>query len=287
MNEELHTSDEISLADIFKALLSKLKLLLVVLLVSVFAGGVIGYLTNVNKKYYGTNLVFYVNPKETVSSETDSTYGVYGAYGVNVMNTIVDLLNSPMFAESLMNKMEGAPTEADKYDASTGKINKTYKQYLNAIIASVEFDYIKENEKVEDVTNLARSFIYVKISVLGDDKVEFAEKLLKQVQIQVPAFVEENMIVPTGYNETECKEITVLSEVERTNAGNEISSAITYALIIGAVALVVACVVVVILDRSDKRLRDYEGLFRKLNIPVLGVVPQITEKKEEKGDEEK
>ena len=283
MNEELHTSEEISLADIFKALMSKLKILILVLLGAAVIGGAVGYVTNVNKKYYGTDLEFYVNPKETVSSDTTSTYGVYGAYGVNVMNTIIELLNSEMFAEDLMESM----TDAPEIPANNGAITQEYRNYLKRIINAVEFDFIKEDEKVQDMTNLARSFIYVRISVLGEDNIEFAEQLLAAVKMEVPSFVKENMIVPTGYSRTECTEITKLSTIERTNPNNAISSAITYAMIVGAVALVLACVVVVILDRSDKRLRDYEGLFRKLNIPVLGIVPQITEKAEEnKGDEQ-
>lgn len=283
MNEELHTSEEISLADIFKALISKLKILILVLLGAAVLGGAVGYITNANKKYYGTDLEFYVNPKETVSSDTTSTYGVYGAYGVNVMNTIIELLNSEMFAEDLMKGMTDAPEVPEE----NGQITKEYKTYLTKIINAVEFDFIKEDEKVQDMTNLARSFIYVKINVLGEENIEFAQQLLVAVKMQVPKFVQENMIVPTGYSRTECKEITKLSEISRTNPNNALKSAITYALIVGAVALVVACVVVVILDRSDKRLRDYEGLFRKLNIPVLGIVPQITEKtEEEKGAEQ-
>ena len=140
MNEELHTSEEISLADIFKALMSKLKILILVLLGAAVLGGVFGYVTNVNKKYYGTDLEFYVNPKETVSSDTTSTYGVYGAYGVNVMNTIIELLNSEMFAEDLMESM----TEAPEIPDNNGTITPEYRNFLKKIINAVEFDFIKE-----------------------------------------------------------------------------------------------------------------------------------------------
>ena len=50
---------------------------------------------------------------------------------------------------------------------------------------------------------------------------------------------------------------------------------IKYAALLGLASLVVACVVVVIVDRSDKRLRDYDLVAKKFNIPVLGVIPAI------------
>ena len=36
-----------------------------------------------------------------------------------------------------------------------------------------------------------------------------------------------------------------------------------------------ACAVIIIIDKSDKRLRDYEVITRTFNVPVLGIVPTI------------
>ena len=45
----------------------------------------------------------------------------------------------------------------------------------------------------------------------------------------------------------------------------------------GAAALIVACVVVIVVDRSNKKLRDYEMTMEKFKVPVLGIIPSIEE----------
>ncbi|MBQ8374528.1 MAG: hypothetical protein IJX98_03005 [Clostridia bacterium] len=273
MKEQVQT-EEFSLLDLLKALLSKIKLLILVFLIGGILGGVIGVFTSVNVKYYGTNLEFYVNPKESISSDSSSTYGVYGAYGRNVMDNMVKLLNSESFAEELMVGMENAPSEKTN---TSGKINEDYKNFLYLVKNSVSFSYIEEDDDTDDAANLARSFIYVKISVLGNEYVDFAEDLLTQVRTKVPDYVEEKMIVPTGYEGTDCNEITTVSEITHTNPGYTEETAIKYGIVLAAVALIVTCIVVIIVDRSDKRLRDYEAVAKQLDIPVLGVVPTIEE----------
>ena len=38
---------------------------------------------------------------------------------------------------------------------------------------------------------------------------------------------------------------------------------------------VVACVIIIIADRSDKRLRDCDVITREFQVPILGIVPTI------------
>ena len=54
-------------------------------------------------------------------------------------------------------------------------------------------------------------------------------------------------------------------------------SAIKFAVLFALMAVVIASVVVIIIDRSDKRVRDYDQVSRMLNIPLLGVIPSIAE----------
>ena len=283
MNEQLQ-NEEFSLFDLVRILWSKVKLLILVLICGCIVGGTFGVVTSYNEKYYGTSLEFYVNPERPESSEggqvtSQSTYGVYGAYGRHVMDNIVKLLSSELFAETLMEGMTGAPE--NKYTVSNGVtvINGAYKSYLKKILSSVHFKYVEEESDLEDAVNLARSFIYVDISVLGDANQAFAKELLLRIREEVPSYVSDNMIVPDGYVGTNCIEITTISEIERTNPGHRSDSAVKYALLFGAVALVIACIVVIVVDRSDKRVRDYEAVARQLNVPLLGVVPTIDDDK--------
>ena len=278
--------EEFSLLDLLKVLWSKIKILILVFLCGGIVGGVLGVVTTYDVNYWGTSLEFYVNPDAPISQDgqvaSNSTYGVYGAYGRHVMDNIVKLLSSESFAEkmaeNMMEKIDGAPSK-DEMKLPDGRINPEYKAFLYKIKNSVKFSYIAEEEDLEDAINLARSFIYVDISVLGDENKEFANELVDCVRKSLVPYVEENMIVPDGYKGTSCTEITTVSEIELTNPLHTTKTAIKYGVLAAAAALVIACVVVIIIDRSDKRVRDYEQVARQLNIPVLGVVPTIDEEK--------
>lgn len=480
MNENMRAQDEISLAELFKALLRKIKVLVLALLIGVIVGASLGVVQTINVKYYGTKIDFYVNPKKdsTTTTENNSQYGVYGAYGLHVMDNMVTLLNSELFAERLTLNKDGLPLngedtfeevdgiivlktkapslvndsalnalideartaileaknaqkaveeakkaiasaekalteakqafmaakvkrnntetnltiaeknretfkievealwkkfvdkgtpgetlpdkdingqpildvdkekykeasnkysefntkcqelglelEADNYtamlkegeqDAATLALQEVkkaltekeelsieakaiaqeatakavekwaempgYEEMVAANSECVSFSYHNENEKLEDLEDLARSFIYVTISVLNDKNL--ANDLYKKVIEIMPIFVEENMAIPSGYSGTKCRRITRDDGVKQTNIGYTVSTAVKYGLIAGVAFLAVACVAVILLDRSDKRLRNYEQTMSAFNVPVLGVIPTI-EKDEEIDD---
>ena len=152
-----------------------------------------------------------------------------------------------------------------------------YRAMSQKIMKSVEFSYLEEDADMEDASNLARSFIYVNISVLGDENKEFAEDLMVRVQENLPIYVSAKMIIPDGYTGTSCTEITTTSEIDLTNPMHTTKSAIKFAVLFALMAVVIASVVIIIIDRSDKRVRDYDQVSRMLNIPLLGVIPSIAE----------
>jgi hypothetical protein len=63
-----------------------------------------------------------------------------------------------------------------------------YLENLSKFQKAVTYSYLGEDEDIEDANNLARSFIYVDISVLNDE--EFAKDLLDRVKRSVPAYIE-------------------------------------------------------------------------------------------------
>ena len=277
MEENVRKTDELSLLDILKLFWRHIKLLILVLLGGVIVGGSIGAISKYNVNYYGTNLTFYVNPyideqaEEEGSTESkDSQYGVYGAYGKHVMDNMVKLLSSELFSEILIQDVPNLP---EKF--VDGKMNPQYENLLMAVQRSVTFSYYGDDEEVSDVDSLARSFIYVNISVLNSESL--AQYLMESVLDEVPAFVEENMTVPADYEGTNCQRITRTDEIARTNPLHRSKQAIKYGIFAAAAALVIACVIIVIVDKSDKRLRDTEIITKKFNVPVLGIVPSIEE----------
>lgn len=389
MEENIRTQEEISLAEIFKILWRKVKVLIFALVIGAIFGGSLGVLTTFNEKYYGTTVEFYVNPKKDENQiNNESQYGVYGAYGRHVMDNMTKLLGSESFAEQLLLDDDGLPTkflsdenraEIDAKIAEAGtplaikksavktaddartamaeaqvvynqkakewetelqilvaggatvveietareqclgeakraletaqdakelaelaetkaiedantaveavralwRETELYEELIVTVTESINYRYYDETET--DVDDLARSFIYVNVSVLNDE--ELANDLFDQLLVMLPRYVEKNMAIPSGYVGTNCQRITRLNEVEQTNSGYMLKTAIKYALLFGAVALVIASVVVIVIDRSNTRLRNYEATMEKFNVPVLGVIPTIVEN--EKAEESK
>ena len=389
MEENIRTQEEISLAEIFKILWRKVKVLIFALVIGAIFGGSLGVLTTFNEKYYGTTVEFYVNPKKDENQiNNESQYGVYGAYGRHVMDNMTKLLGSESFAEQLLLDDDGLPTkflsdenraEIDAKIAEAGtplaikksavktaddartamaeaqvvynqkakewetelqilvaggatvveietareqclgeakraletaqdakelaelaetkaiedantaveavralwRETELYEELIITVTESINYRYYDETEA--DVDDLARSFIYVNVSVLNDE--ELANDLFDQLLVMLPRYVEKNMAIPSGYIGTNCQRITRLNEVEQTNSGYMLKTAIKYALLFGAVSLVIASVVVIVIDRSNTRLRNYEATMEKFNVPVLGVIPTIVEN--EKAEESK
>lgn len=247
MEQQTHM-EELSLLDVFKILFKKIKLILIILLASIVAGGTLGALLTINQNYYGTEIWFYINPKEKLSDEEDSTYGVYGSYGDNVMDTMTKLLESDLFTEQLVEGWERTPV---KY-LQDGSLNPDYKRFIYALKDVVEFSYDTTHEKTTNSGNtLAKSFIIVNIKLLAEEEelIIFAEEILQRLRDYVPVYVTRHMIVPSGFEGTDCKEITTISEIEHLNENYPVISAVKYAVIFGVLAVILSCAVILIADR--------------------------------------
>ena len=402
MEEKLQKEEGISLIEIFHLLLSKIKLLILVVIIGGVLGGSFAVWRTIDVNYHGTEIQFYVNPdKPKESSDGGSQFGVYGAYGRHVMDNIVKLLSSESFTEhlvlyskpvpdtrkewSITNKygteitktteelnayieeaktaIETTSEERTKYVAEQNKakdllktlqdvwaeevtqtestfwsfseiayqqlvknnaassaliaaytaydnartaaevekvnfdvalaesdekteiaLNKwretdQYKSALAKYSGKVSYSYLGETDNFDDANNLARSFIYVKISVLNNE--EFAKTLRDRVINVVPAYVESHMAIPDGYEGTNCQRITRSDEIHLTNVHYTTNQAIKYGILFAVAAAIIASIVIIINDRSDKRLRDQETITRLFNVPVLGIVPTIEDLKEE------
>ena len=237
------TTNELTLSEVFRILWKKIIVLLIVCVAGVTVGVGFGLIKTVNKNYYGTQMEFYINPRVSASSD-ETPYHVYGAYTANVMDNLIKLLNSDMFAEKLIEDLADAPpAEID------GESNPEYKNLLYKVQDAVEFSYFNEGES-DKVNSIARCFILVNISSFNDKGL--AEFLVSQIQVKVPEFIKTNMIVPTGFNGTNCERISRLEDVVNLSAGTPLKTAIKYGLLLGVAATAVACLVVVVVDRTRR-----------------------------------
>ena len=395
MENNVQKEEGISLMDIVRLLLSKIKLLILLVIIGGFIGGAFSVWQTKDVKYYGSQVRFYVNPENpTVSADgsglntSGSEYGVYGAYGEHIMDNMVKLLNEEAFAEEMLlrsqntdnlpagedarvynylpmknvwtSETEGALASQlntaaytiamDKLDTEWGKafgtgnssfnevkysqlseedlakypdlvtaygeasrkssdmsmklsaVNSSgialsnaqkdaqkprnevldlwgqtakYQKSLSRFSSAVHFSFLLSSEDREDANKFARSFIYANISVFGEENQAFAKELLDIIKEVVPEYVEANMAIPSGYTGTNCQRISRRDAIRQTNSGYTRTQAIKSAFLMAVAVGVIACVAIIIVDRSDKRLRDCDVITREFHVPILGLVPTI------------
>ncbi len=296
MDNEMRTEDEISLADIFSCLFSKLRLIIVLFLTGVILGGAFGYLKSYDVVYYGTEMSFFVSPeKASGNSDTETDKNViYGTYGNTVMDTMIKFLSTEKAAEEFVADMEieGLPQKpdptADPVDYT--KQVKDYNKMINKVQNSLSFRYSQTSEKKTDsVDTESKNFIYVVLEVKEDgiyDKA-FTAELLRQLQVKIPKIVKATMLNPDEdkYVTTGCTLVTPLYPiVECMNESYALTETIKFGAIIGLAVALVACIAVVVVDRLDKRVKETELIEKRLGVPVLGVIPTILSQTEtEKG----
>ena len=86
-----------------------------------------------------------------------------------------------------------------------------YERELNLVLDSISYSYYDENTS-ETVSDLARSFIYVKVAVMNDE--DLAKEFYARIIKLVPEFVETNMAVPSGYDGTNCVWLNKTAKIE-------------------------------------------------------------------------
>lgn len=241
-NEQMQK--EISLLEVIKILLKKWIIVLSALVIGVFAGAGIGFSKNYNKTYYGTTVVFYVNPvKKGVETEG---LPVQGSYGENITATMVALLESEYFARLIL---EGITVDNQKIEAEIeGQPNPQYFNLLKNIQAFTT--YADKDPAKSSETKQPNNLFYAQISVLNDEA--FAQILLDRIIEEGATFIESSMHVPSGYDTTKCETISVNHQIHRLNEDTTLSDMVKYGLVCGVATTLLGCVVALIVDKVQK-----------------------------------
>lgn len=306
--------NEIGLSDVFRILLKRLKLLIVILLTGIIIGGLFGYFTYKDKKYYGAEVKY-----EIAIIATRTVYGTDGSkrtedgsapnfvYKDQHISMLIDHLKSDTFATELLQQLD---------DESAKVVNAVMKDGKNKVaemLVSEDENEVKQAKyylsQLSDVkSSLSFYFDYdtnpnsffMKVSVKEDP--DFAAKVLAKAEEIVPLAVsgvkaEDSadgvqkrgwIIVPNSeytkdkdgniatetYYTAKCNPMTV-NYSHLLNPGNARKKAILFGAIFGLGALLIACVAVVVADNSDERLRDYDKFSKSIDLPVLGVIPSF------------
>ncbi len=232
-------------------------------------------------------LTMYANQDVNTKTFDEYTYENLMNKPQNLVDAVTAKKNTELALEVEIKKVTEANAAKIEAEATIEKAleawrqTSAYKSKLASYKSAVSFSYLKAGEDYEDANNLARSFIYVRISALGDAGKNLANELLEIIKVVVPEYVEENMTVPNDYEGTNCQRITRTDDIRLTNPRYTTNQAIKYAVLVALAAVVVVAVILIILDKSDKRLRDTEIITKEFNVPLLGIVPSIEELKTE------
>ncbi|MBQ3018976.1 MAG: hypothetical protein IJD77_00100 [Clostridia bacterium] len=231
----------------------------------------------------------YLTYKDKHGSVPTNLEAAYDAYTIAQNDVSIEQTNVEN-AELAWKVAKKAAYEPQSENEKLGAVEKVlefwrtssaYASQLSRYKSCVSYSYLESAPTDDsDTSKLARSFIYVRISVLnkdGEKGTAIANDILTRVKNVVPVYVAENMTVPDGYVGTNCQRISRMDGIHQTDPNYTRNQAIKYGILFAALFFVVACVVVIIIDKSDKRLRDQEVITRMFNVPVLGIVPTIDE----------
>ena len=151
-----------------------------------------------------------------------------------------------------------------------------YSWELSKHRSAVKYSYQLASDGKDLKSN---NHIYITIDWNGTEDAStkaFAEDLLDKVVKYVPEYIE--MVLPppnASYVRTSCEITTTTHAITARNQNVAKNTAIKYAVILTALAVIVTCVIILIVDRSDKRLRTVEQITDKFDLPVLGIIPNI------------
>ena len=250
MQEEIQAEEELSLSEIFRALKAKIWVLLVTLIIGIAAGGGFGFLRYYNVHYYGADVTYFVS--NSAISDENSTGQAAQTLTESALKNINGLLNTNYFQRLLM---EGLP-EAEGIEPDS----KKEQNFFKLLSQSITYSY-----------TVGESKITASVSVLNDPT--FAAHLFDQVKAILPDFI-STILSTTDKNVVSCTQLSY-QLCRLLNPNQWVTEGIKYGALIGLAALVIACVAVVIAERADTRLHDYEKVAQKFNVPVLGVIPRI------------
>ena len=193
--------NEIGLSDVFRILLKRLKLLIVILLAGVVIGGLFGYFTYKDKKYYGAEVKYEISiiPSRLVRNADGTITKTEGeapnfVYKDQHISMLIDHLKSDTFAAELLQQLDedsakvvAAVMKDGKNQVATMLVSddenevkqaKYFLSQLSAVKSSLSFYF--------DYDSNPNSF-YMKVSVKGDP--DFAAKVLAKAEEIVPLAV--------------------------------------------------------------------------------------------------
>ena len=255
MQEEMQVEDEISLSDIFHALWAKIWILVATLLIGVIAGGAFGFLRYYNVHYYGADVTYFVwgiKTETTTSGETTSQTTQF--ISDTTIERIISILPSNDFQRELMQHLP----EAENIEEGS----KEERDFFELLDDSVTYSYVENTSQIT-----------AEVSVLNDE--QLAAHLIESIRTVLPEYI-TNWLQTDPSIEVEFR-LLYDTNCRLLNPGQWVTEGIKYGALIGLAALVVACVVVIVADRTDTRLRDYQKVSQRFRIPVLGVIPRFAD----------
>lgn len=143
--------------------------------------------------------------------------------------------------------MKNLPEAADIEQGSEEE-----REFFRLLDESVSYSFLENTSQITAA-----------VSVLNDE--QLAAHLLDSINSTLPAYI-------TDWLQTDPSievEFRLLYDINcrLLNPHQWVTEGIKYGALLGLAALVIACVAVVVVDRTDTRLRDYHKVAQKFNLP--------------------
>jgi hypothetical protein len=182
-------------------------------------------------------------PEKQVDSDKDS---------VGPIDTLV------LEAKALMKQERDAivaaqPKVKDAIDA--WKLTSDYKTLVKMVDNATTYTRGANKTEVDKEENAANNTSFITVEINANNE-EFAKILRDKLVEKLPLYVEDNMLVPDGFDGTNCVLMSRVDDIVFLGEGQLTSTCIKYAVLLGAAATFVACGVVLVLAFVVKKPQE-------------------------------
>lgn len=303
MDENQEKQRELRLSDIVGVILKRLKLLILVLIVGAVLGGCFGFFISRNTKSYGAKIDYEMHITATTvtkykdgTTDTKSEPASNYIYKEQHVSMLCEHLRSDLFLCEVIKYVNNDVIEAvyvtdesgnKRIDLDSPDVEESAKQTFAAYLTFLKqaltfsFDYdvhpnafsvtvsvTNSPEKAQTLVAAVRELIPVEVS--GTDS-KTGAIIVPETTTSINQGTGEQ--ITTSYH-TECTQMS-LNRSQQLNIGVVKKKTILFAVLFGFFAAIAAVVILVILDRQDERIRDYNEFSKAIGLPVLGVIPNI------------
>lgn len=289
---------EISLSEIFGALVSKLWVLIVCLVAGAVLGICFTAVTYTYKPIYDCQLrLFLVSTTTSDDDDTSTSVDIDSTVSTALLRQSVALLDSDKFRNNVSEILSSSQSIED-YLGTEDEILELIdavgiaEGFAYTLVSGGTYDTVSlgtsatiPDEGIEtEIGEIAITYVFtttnstIRVIVSGEDEaaVEIVTRLLDVYFSPYLASYSdyfESILLDSIDNPD--------YETELVNPNEKLTTYVKYAAIFAVVALLVAAVVIIVVRLLDTRVKDVDDIPRLVGVPVLGTIPRLQDESQE------